>query len=1424
MRLILRHVIRIHFVLALFLLPWLAWSGAVVFAEDENGFAEVTGAGFDDLFRVALVWGDFDNDGWLDVAVTGTTSEGGVSRIYRNNGDGTFTDIEAGLPSVSSGALAWGDFNNNGQLDLAVSGTLSFSTNRIARIYRNNGDGTFTDIEAGLPGVSSGALAWGDFNNNGWLDLALCGRVSFSDEITRIYRNNGDGTFTDIEAGLPGVSGNALAWGDFDGDGYLDLALSGQSIWGPITRLYRNHGDGIFVDAEADLLGLASASLAWGDFDGDGHLDLAVVGTTAGTGGRTTRIYHNLGDGSFAQYATLVGMTGGAVRWGDASSNGQPDLLITGQRSTGPATLLFSMEDGVFTEKPVALTDVMQSAAAWGDYNNNGRLDLLLAGNSNNDPNLPDAVTILYENTSSDTNTPPLPPADDLAVSFADSTLTLSWGAGSDAETAAPGLSYNLRMGTEPGSNDVFSGMADPVTGQRRIAAAGPHKATHLPVQGLESGATYYWAVQSIDSAFAGSAWSEEQQLTFHTIRGRITRTDGHPPPPTDVVANNEGGSTVTDPDGFFEVMVPAGWSGRLIPSLDRWLFEPARREYVNVQQDLEGQDFVAIPPVWEGVTVEALADTPMFTSLAVGDVNHNGRMDLVHAGRYLDGGIAYPRIRLNSNVGRRSFVGETIRDNTDGFVAFGDYNNSGYLDLALVRVHIDTFSHGTVILENTDGEHFAPTYGPSSVGIGSVAWGDFNNDGLSDVATAGRTGISQMGLFVAENRYPLQWSTRYSNIANFDSMSRLAWADYDNDGDLDLLYTSYNPNQTRMLRNDGAGGFTVEDVGLVDLRHGIAYAWGDYNNNGWLDLAISGSLGGSERITRIYRNNGDGTFSDIEAGLPGVSGGSLAWGDFNNNGLPDLAMMGWGPDGPLTRIYRNDGDDVFTDIGADLVQLSSGQLAWADFDNDGRLDLVVSGKDALGRCKFKVYYNNHDIPPNTPPSPPTPLLAELTDELTVTFSWTPGSDAETPAAGLSYNLRVGTEPGGSDIFSGLADADGWRRIPALGNAQKMTSWTLNSLPFGTLYWAVQSIDSAWAGSAWSEEQSFELIDTRPPVTVESIKREIDGASVHIEGALVSATLGDFFYIQDDTLPIGIRVQRVDHSAVAGQRVDVVGTLTTTTDGERQINATSVDVVEGSGHVHRWALANVLLGGSDWHYDPDTGAGQRGVLNGTGENTIGLRVRIWGEVTRTGSGYLYVDDGAGLLDGTLTGGQPNVGVRVIGNPAGLMDGDFLEINGISSCFHNEENVLRRVLTLDVGGLQEVPNTSPMGVPLSWYLTHGIVPRSGPDWEHDWGDVDGYDTDGDGMLNWQEHVADTDPTDSTCVFRSVGLDAGPPPTIGFESSAERIYTLLGRSNLVDGVWQPVPGAGPRQGAGGADSFTDDNEPPRGPFYRLKVELP
>ena len=271
------------------------------------------GAGITGVTAAAVAWGDYDADGDLDFVMTGTTVAGDIARIYCNTA-GVFADALA-LPAdaaVHNGAVAWGDYDRDGDLDLALAGARTPSP--IMHIYRNDA-GIFSDIGAGLPGVSTCAISWVDFDNDGDLDLAFAGNPG-TGAIAHVYRNTA-GIFADTAAPIAGLTNCAMAWadydddGDYDNDGDLDLAISGSTSTSPITRVYRNTG-GFFADAGAVIQGVYSGASMWGDADNDGDLDIALAGNTASTG--FAAVYANSGGAMTDISAGLIGVAVGISR------------------------------------------------------------------------------------------------------------------------------------------------------------------------------------------------------------------------------------------------------------------------------------------------------------------------------------------------------------------------------------------------------------------------------------------------------------------------------------------------------------------------------------------------------------------------------------------------------------------------------------------------------------------------------------------------------------------------------------------------------------------------------------------------------------------------------------------------------------------------------------------------------------------------------------------------------------------------------------------------------------------------------------------------------------------------------------------------------------------------------------------------------
>src|SRR5262249_2217206 len=158
----------------------------------------------------------------LDIAITGDTGGGGTTRIYRNSGgvSPTFTDIGAGLSSLIRSSVAWGDYDHDGDLDLALAGSDALPR---PSIYPNSrgANPTCTDIAANVTGVDWASVGWGDYDNDGDLDLLVAGTTAGTNGISRIYRNSGGAapTFSDAIAGLTGVFAGAARWVDINSDG-----------------------------------------------------------------------------------------------------------------------------------------------------------------------------------------------------------------------------------------------------------------------------------------------------------------------------------------------------------------------------------------------------------------------------------------------------------------------------------------------------------------------------------------------------------------------------------------------------------------------------------------------------------------------------------------------------------------------------------------------------------------------------------------------------------------------------------------------------------------------------------------------------------------------------------------------------------------------------------------------------------------------------------------------------------------------------------------------------------------------------------------------------------------------------------------------------------------------------------------------------
>lgn len=346
---------------------------------------------------VGAAWGDFDNDGFLDVFLS---HYGGVNAFYRNDGRGGFAKIIDAAPvrDVDAHTIpAWGDYDNNGHLDLLVPAGLLASRSTKAKLYRNDGDGQLIPVSGGDLTAATGYLAggWVDYDNDGFLDLFISSLPSRQGGRSLLFHGQGDGTFTTIES--PPLTSDvsvdfAQLWADFDNDTFADLVIVNNRAQ-TANLFYRNNRDGTFTRLGTGPIatdrGPESASGgAWGDYDNDGFLDLFIATSAAGP----NRLYRNTGDGSFTKINSgpmlLHPEQGNSVTcaWGDFDNDGYLDLFVANDQAKN--RLFHNDQSGNFTEVLTsALAEdggpgISHAGTSWVDYDNDGFLDLLVLGST----------------------------------------------------------------------------------------------------------------------------------------------------------------------------------------------------------------------------------------------------------------------------------------------------------------------------------------------------------------------------------------------------------------------------------------------------------------------------------------------------------------------------------------------------------------------------------------------------------------------------------------------------------------------------------------------------------------------------------------------------------------------------------------------------------------------------------------------------------------------------------------------------------------------------------------------------------------------------------------------------------------------------------------------------------------------------------
>lgn len=1040
-------------------------------------FNDVTGSAFSSappgVDQALLTWGDYDNDGDLDFVGSGSNSSAVVEAFaYRNNGNGTFTrDVSFsgllnnntfGMP-LTDGQFAFGDFDGDGNLDLAAVG--NNGATGVTTVFRNLGASfgysfTFFSGANAIPNLGSSSVAWGDHDNDGDQDLLVMG-ITGATVVTEIYSYNvSTGAFvrdTPASASLPKVRAGRAAFADFDKDGFLDLAITGREDLSsaPFTRLYRNQGDGTFANfiLTTQPQNLINSRVSWGDYNNDGYPDLLVCGNSNPSGSvLNTQLFLNLAGADFALQANvaLTGIESGSAEWGDYNNDGFVDILLSGTTGTGATARITEVyqnnRQGGFVRDVTSSNNLQNlgngSVAAWGDYDNDGKLDILITGNVSG---VNSKSFRLYKNVQPTANLTPFPPQN-IRSRLNGFAVELSWDLPQYSGTGPKinqGYTYNLYVKAAGSNTYLISPLADTTVGA-------------------------------------------------NDGRRRVAR---------------HGNASYTR---FFNLE-------NLSPGWYIWGVQA-------VDQDFEGSDFVRGRFYYDNPTFIPVMDANTFpfgapegfakSDMAWGDYDDNGELDLVVTG---ESGLQAYNTQFFVQAG-----GQFVKDNAvtltmpqvrNGSVDWGDFDNDGDLDLAISG---ETSSGNITRIYRRANSGFDPGFiSLRGVRFSDLEWADFNNDGFLDLLVAGES-ASGLSVRVYVNNGAGAFG---DTLSGFQGLRHAAvgWADYNLDGFQDFLITGENASGnpvTSLFNNNGRGGFSLSSIGFTGIRRG-SVEWGDYNRDGFPDLIITGENTSGTAITQVWRNSSGTNFASGGT-FPGVKEGQAALCDYNLDGYLDLLLAG--QNGALISdraiklyAYRFSSSTFVEDTiaAAPFPRVNDGsRVRWADYDRDGRPDMVVTGSFGFGpEEKALTLFKNITTATPSRPNPPTGLSAAVSG-YDITFTWTAptvGVPANT-TAGLTYNLYIGSAPGGISRKSPMAITgagfNGWRKVAHFGRTAESTTWTWKNVPAnGTYYWAVQAIDGDLEGSAFSMEQSVVF---ESPAFVDSTSLAFGNGGIGVSNAAMA--------------------------------------------------------------------------------------------------------------------------------------------------------------------------------------------------------------------------------------------------------------------------------------------------------------------------------
>jgi hypothetical protein len=358
-----------------------------VTAQSINVSLSIPATPFQDCDSGAMAFGDIDNDGDNDLIMTG---KGGPIKttLYLNDGLGNFT-AATGTPfiNVSTGTVGFSDLNNDGFIDLLITGVTPAGTPETATLYMNNGNGTFSIAVNNLLTPSQGGdFDFADIDNDGDKDIILTGSDANSIAFTRLYSNNGFGVFTEVTNNpFQQIKESSVAFLDIDNDNDKDVILAGINESNVITtKLYNNNGAGIFTEvANTPFTGINGGDIAVADSDNDGDMDIFITGGSDSA--RISKLYTNNGTGNFTEVTgtPFIGSLVSSAEFADFDNDGDKDILLVGAKITSNPNAFAHIYENTGANNFVLSNQLIPtylSSIAIADIDGDNDLDFIIGG------------------------------------------------------------------------------------------------------------------------------------------------------------------------------------------------------------------------------------------------------------------------------------------------------------------------------------------------------------------------------------------------------------------------------------------------------------------------------------------------------------------------------------------------------------------------------------------------------------------------------------------------------------------------------------------------------------------------------------------------------------------------------------------------------------------------------------------------------------------------------------------------------------------------------------------------------------------------------------------------------------------------------------------------------------------------------------